>query len=231
MSPDEPAGITAPVTARMSAQTRVMRRARSSTPQTPGRKPPRYPNVCLLYTARVAVSLPVFLTGTVMFEVSSTSHLSKAAQYEELLAQARALLTGETDWIANAANFSALVFHSLSDLNWAGFYFHDGRELVVGPFQGKPACVRIPLGKGVCGTAAQTRETQVVRDVHAFAGHIACDSASQSEIVVPLVAPDGTLIGVWDVDSPVVARFDEEDAKGMEALCAMFIEAALPRGA
>jgi GAF domain-containing protein len=208
-----------------------MRRARSSTPQTPGRKPPRYPNVCLLYTARVAVSLPVFLTGTVMFEVSSTSHLSKAAQYEELLAQARALLTGETDWIANAANFSALVFHSLSDLNWAGFYFHDGRELVVGPFQGKPACVRIPLGKGVCGTAAQTRETQVVRDVHAFAGHIACDSASQSEIVVPLVAPDGTLIGVWDVDSPVVARFDEEDAKGMEALCATFIEAALPRGA
>ena len=166
-----------------------------------------------------------------MFEVSSASHLPKAAQYEELVAQARALLAGEPDWIANAANFSAFVFHSLSDLNWAGFYFHDGRELVVGPFQGKPACVRIALGKGVCGTAAQTRQTQVVRDVHEFPGHIACDSASQSEIVVPLVAPDGTLIGVWDVDSPVVARFDEEDAKGMEALCAVFIEAALPRAA
>jgi L-methionine (R)-S-oxide reductase len=183
----------------------------------------------LIYTARLAVPLSAFNTDAVMFEVSSASHLPKAAQYEELVAQARALLAGETDWIANAANFSAFVFHSLSDLNWAGFYFHDGRELVVGPFQGKPACVRIALGKGVCGTAAQTRQTQVVRDVHEFPGHIACDSASQSEIVVPLVAPDGTLIGVWDVDSPVVARFDEEDAKGMEALCAVFIEAALPR--
>jgi GAF domain-containing protein len=166
-----------------------------------------------------------------MFEVSSATHLPKAAHYEELVAQARSLLADETDWIANAANFSAFVFHSLSDLNWAGFYFHDGQELVVGPFQGKPACVRIALGKGVCGTAAQTRQTQVVRDVHEFPGHIACDSASQSEIVVPLVAPDGTLIGVWDVDSPSVARFDEEDAKGMEALCAVFIEAALPRAA
>ncbi|HEX7931943.1 MAG TPA: GAF domain-containing protein [Paraburkholderia sp.] len=164
-----------------------------------------------------------------MFEVSSASHLPKGAHYEELVAQARALLADETDWIANAANFSSFVFHSLSDLNWAGFYFHDGHELVVGPFQGKPACVRIALGKGVCGTAAQTRQTQVVRDVHEFPGHIACDSASQSEIVVPLVAPDGTLIGVWDVDSPIPARFDEEDAKGMQALCAVFIEAALPR--
>jgi L-methionine (R)-S-oxide reductase len=186
-------------------------------------------NVGLIYTARLAVPLSAFITDAVMFEVSSASHLPKAAQYEELAAQARALLAGEPDWIANAANFSAFVFHSLSDLNWAGFYFHDGRELVVGPFQGKPACVRIALGKGVCGTAAQTRQTQVVRDVHEFPGHIACDSASQSEIVVPLVAPDGTLIGVWDVDSPVVARFDEEDAKGMEALCAVFIESALPR--
>jgi GAF domain-containing protein len=166
-----------------------------------------------------------------MFEVAPASHLSKPAQYEELVAQVRSLLAGEPDWIANAANFSALLFHSLSELNWAGFYFYDGRELVVGPFQGKPACVRIPLGKGVCGTAAQTRLTQVVRDVNAFPGHIACDSASQSEIVVPLVAPDGTLIGVWDVDSPVVARFDAQDAKGMEALCAVYIEAALPRGA
>src|ERR1700750_2354414 len=153
-----------------------------------------------------------------MFEVSSSSHLPKAAHYEELVAQARSLLADETDWIANAANFSAFVFHSLSDLNWAGFYFHDGRELVVGPFQGKPACVRIALGKGVCGTAAQTRQTQVVRDVNAFDGHIACDAASQSEIVVPLVRADGSLLGVWDVDSPSIARFDDEDRAGMEAL-------------
>ncbi len=160
-----------------------------------------------------------------MFQLSGdTSALSRAAQYEELVAQARALLADETDRIANAANFSALVYHSLQDLNWAGFYFYDGIELVVGPFQGKPACVRIGLGKGVCGTAAQTRSTQVVRDVHAFAGHIACDSASQSEIVVPLIAGDGTLIGVWDVDSPVIDRFDDEDAAGMEALCRVFVE-------
>jgi L-methionine (R)-S-oxide reductase len=116
------------------------------------------------------------------------------------------------------------VFNSLDGLNWAGFYFFDGKELVVGPFQGKPACVRIPLGKGVCGTAAKTRETQVVPDVHAFAGHIACDSASQSEIVVPLVAADGSLIGVWDVDSPHLARFDDADAKGMVELCRVFVE-------
>lgn len=160
-----------------------------------------------------------------MFQLSSgTTPLSKAAQYAELLTQARSLLADETDRIANAANFSALVYHALNDLNWAGFYFYDGTELVVGPFQGKPACVRIGLGKGVCGTAAQTRSTQVVRDVHAFAGHIACDAASESEIVVPLIAADGTLIGVWDVDSPVVGRFDDEDAAGMEALCQVFVE-------
>ncbi len=149
---------------------------------------------------------------------------SKAEQYDELLAQARSLLSDETDRIANAANFSALVYHTLPDLNWSGFYFFDGVELVVGPFQGKPACVRIALGRGVCGTAAQTRLTQVVRDVHEFPGHIACDSASQSEVVVPLIARDGTLVGVWDVDSPGVDRFDADDAKGMEALCAVFME-------
>src|SRR3954469_11201655 len=164
-----------------------------------------------------------------MFQTAPLLSAGKADQYAELAEQARGLLHGERDRIANAANFAALVYQALPDLNWAGFYFHDGRELVVGPFQGKPACVRIALGKGVCGTAAQTRETQIGRDVHEFPGHIACDSASQSEVVVPLVAPDGTLIGVWDVDSPVLARFDEEDAKGMEALCAVFIEAALPR--
>jgi L-methionine (R)-S-oxide reductase len=151
---------------------------------------------------------------------------TKANQYRELLAQARSLLSDETDRIANAANFSALVYHTLSELNWSGFYFFDGTELVVGPFQGKPACVRIALGKGVCGTAAQTRETQVVRDVHEFPGHIACDSASQSEIVVPLIAKDGTLVGVWDVDSPIVNRFDTDDAHGMEALCSVFMELA-----
>ncbi|HEY2000467.1 GAF domain-containing protein [Paraburkholderia sp.] len=162
-----------------------------------------------------------------MFQVSSdTSQLSKPAQYEELAAQARSLMADETDWIANAANFASLVFNSLPGLNWAGFYFYDGTELVVGPFQGKPACVRIALGKGVCGTAAQTRVTQVVRDVHEFPGHIACDSASQSEVVVPLIAADGSLIGVWDVDSPLLARFDDEDAKGMEALCKVFVELA-----
>lgn len=151
---------------------------------------------------------------------------SKAEQYQELLAQARSLLSDETDRIANAANFSALVYHTLPDSNWSGFYFFDGAELVVGPFQGKPACVRIALGKGVCGTAAKTRETQVVRDVHEFPGHIACDSASQSEIVVPLIAKDNSLVGVWDVDSPIVNRFDADDARGMEALCKVFMELA-----
>ncbi|WP_296659757.1 GAF domain-containing protein [Paraburkholderia sp.] len=159
-----------------------------------------------------------------MFAPASRLPTDKPALYETLAAQARVMIEGEPDVIANAANFSSLVFNSLEGLNWAGFYFFDGKELVVGPFQGKPACVRIALGKGVCGTAAQTRETQIVRDVNAFAGHIACDSASQSEIVVPLVAPDGTLIGVWDVDSPLLARFDDEDAKGMEALCSAFVE-------
>ncbi|MEQ5838587.1 GAF domain-containing protein [Paraburkholderia acidicola] len=156
------------------------------------------------------------------------SSQSKPDHYAELVAQARSLLADEHDLIANAANFSSLVFHSLADVNWAGFYFHDGRELVVGPFQGKPACVRIALGRGVCGTAAQSRTTQLVRDVHAFPGHIACDAASESEIVVPLVAAGGTLVGVWDVDSPVLNRFDEDDARGMEALCGVFMELAWP---
>jgi GAF domain-containing protein len=159
-----------------------------------------------------------------MFQLSPTTHASKREHYAELANQARGLLAGERDLIANAANFSALVFHSLSDLNWAGFYLFDGTELVVGPFQGKPACVRIALGRGVCGAAAQTRQIQLVRDVHAFEGHIACDAASQSEIVVPLVKADGSLLGVWDVDSPSVARFDEDDRVGMAALCAVFMD-------
>jgi GAF domain-containing protein len=158
-----------------------------------------------------------------MFTATALHAGSKSEQYEELAGQARGLLHGESDRIANAANFSALVYGALADLNWAGFYFFDGRELVVGPFQGKPACVRIALDKGVCGAAATTRKTQVVRDVHAFPGHIACDAASQSEIVVPLVL-DGVLIGVFDVDSPKTARFDDDDRVGMERLAEIFLE-------
>jgi GAF domain-containing protein len=159
-----------------------------------------------------------------MFHIQTRAAASKAEQYAELVEQVLGMLAGEPNLIANAANFAALVFHSLPDFNWAGFYLYDGTELVVGPFQGKPACVRIALGRGVCGTAAQTRQTQLVRDVNAFDGHIACDAASQSEIVVPLVKADGTLLGVWDVDSPSIGRFDEEDRAGMEAVCAVFME-------
>ncbi len=157
-----------------------------------------------------------------MFEAAPIVADSKAALYAELAVQARALLQGEPDRIANAANLSALAYQALPDLNWVGFYFFDGTELVLGPFQGKPACVRIPLNRGVCGAAASQRQTQLVPDVHAFPGHIACDAASRSEIVVPLVHR-GELIGVWDVDSPVPDRFDEDDRKGMEALCAVFL--------
>jgi GAF domain-containing protein len=153
---------------------------------------------------------------------------SKPEQYAQLLGQARGMLAGERDRIANAANLSALVYHALPQLNWVGFYFFDGTELVVGPFQGLPACVRIPLHKGVCGAAARTRTTQRVADVHAFPGHIACDAASRSELVVPLVAGDeligGALIGVLDLDSPVPDRFDEDDQAGLEAIAALFVE-------
>lgn len=163
-----------------------------------------------------------------MFELSAHEYGSKKAHYADLLEQVQGLLAGERDLIANAANFSALVFNSLHQLNWAGFYLFDGHELVVGPFQGKPACVRIALGSGVCGTAAQTCMTQVVADVNAFPGHIACDAASQSEIVVPLIKPDGTLLGVWDVDSFVVDRFNNDDRTGMQALCAVFMSSLQP---
>lgn len=148
---------------------------------------------------------------------------SKPEQYDLLLAQARALIEGESDRVANAANLSALVYHALPDLNWVGFYFYDGRELVVGPFQGQPACVRIALDKGVCGAAASTRQTQLVPDVHAFPGHIACDSASNSEIVVPLVK-NGELVGVFDIDSPVLDRFDADDQRGLEEIARIFVE-------
>ena len=148
---------------------------------------------------------------------------SKPEQYAQLLEQARALLHGERDRIANAANLSALVYHALPDLNWVGFYFFDGTELVVGPFQGLPACVRIPLDKGVCGAAARTRTTQRVEDVNAFPGHIACDSASRSELVVPLYRGDA-LLGVFDLDSPLPARFDVDDQKGLEAIARAYLE-------
>ena len=155
---------------------------------------------------------------------STTLTGSKPEQYAQLLAQARALVHGESDRIANAANLSALVYHALPQLNWVGFYFFDGTELVVGPFQGLPACVRIPLHKGVCGAAASSRQTQRVDDVDAFPGHIACDSASRSELVVPLVH-DGALVGVFDLDSPVTSRFDADDQAGLEAIAGVFVEA------
>ena len=158
-----------------------------------------------------------------MFNTTLIHAADKPTLYAELTQQVRGVLHGERNLIANAANFGALVYHSLPEVNWAGFYLFDGTELVVGPFQGKPACIRIALGRGVCGTAAQTRETQLVRDVNTHPNHIYCDSASQSEIVVPLVKADGTLLGVWDVDSPVVDRFDDDDRTGMEALCAVFM--------
>ena len=157
-----------------------------------------------------------------MFTAATISHDDPREFYKELAQQLEGLLAGERDAIANAANMAALIFTSLPDLNWAGFYFLRGDTLVLGPFQGKPACVRIALGRGVCGTAATTRQTQLVRDVNAFDGHIACDSASRSEIVVPLFDAK-RLLGVWDADSPTLARFDDDDRVGMENLCAVFM--------
>jgi GAF domain-containing protein len=146
----------------------------------------------------------------------------KPADYRRLAQELAALLQGEEDLIANAANTAALIFDALPEINWAGFYFLKGEELIVGPFQGKPACVRIPLGRGVCGTAAAERRTLVVPDVQEFPGHIACDAASRSEIVIPLLAAD-SLWGVLDIDSPQPARFDAADAAGLEHLTALFV--------
>ncbi len=157
-----------------------------------------------------------------MFTVERIQHGSKSEQYASLADQARGLLAAERDMIANAANFSALLYHTLEDVNWVDFYFFKEGELVVGPFQGKPACVRIALGRGVCGGAAAARKTVLVPDVDAFPGHIACDAASRAEVVVPLVR-DGALLGVLDIDSPVAARFDEDDVKGLEALAQIFL--------
>lgn len=146
---------------------------------------------------------------------------SKAGLYRELAAALDALTSDEPDAIANMANAAALLWQYLPDLNWAGFYRMVDGELVLGPFQGKPACIRIAVGRGVCGAAAETRRTQLVADVHAFPGHIACDAASASELVIPILAADGRLIGVLDLDSPNAGRFDADDAAGCEALVAL----------
>jgi GAF domain-containing protein len=147
---------------------------------------------------------------------------SKIKIYSSLTEQVRTLLEGERDLIANAANVASLLYHSLPDLNWAGFYLNKGADLVLGPFQGQPACVRIPIGKGVCGTAAKQRQTILVDNVHDFPGHIACDSASNSEIVVPLMKHE-RLLGVLDLDSPSLGRFDDDDARGLNELVEVLV--------
>lgn len=160
-----------------------------------------------------------------MSAAPATSGLDKPGTFAELGQQLAGVLDGERDGLANCANTAALIYHALPELNWAGFYFLRGEELVLGPFQGKVACVRIPLGRGVCGTSAARRETLVVPDVHAFPGHIACDADSRSEIVLPLVR-SGALLGVLDIDSPRPDRFDPHDARGLEALVAQLLEAS-----
>jgi L-methionine (R)-S-oxide reductase len=160
-----------------------------------------------------------------MHTAKSTAELPKAAAYRELQGQLTALLAGERNALANSANTCALLYEALPNLNWAGFYFLHGRELVLGPFQGKVACVRIALGKGVCGTAAERRETLIVPDVDAFPGHIACDAASRSEIVVPLIQ-DGQLLGVLDLDSFQLNRFDQEDATGLNGIVSVLLQSS-----
>ena len=160
-----------------------------------------------------------------MHVVKSGAELSKPAAYRELQGQLTALFAGERDGLANAANMSALLFETLPNLNWAGFYFLRGRELVLGPFQGKVACVRIELGRGVCGSAALSKETLIVPDVDAFPGHIACDAASRSEIVVPLIQ-NGQLLGVLDLDSFQLNRFDQEDSVGLNAIVAVLLQSS-----
>ena len=158
-----------------------------------------------------------------IFDLPKSETTSKRELYDQLASQLSSLLAGERDLIANAANFSSLLFYALPDLNWAGFYFAKDGELVLGPFQGKPACVRIRIGQGVCGTAAATRATTIVPNVHEFPGHIACDSASNSEIVVPIFK-DKQLIGVLDLDSHALSRFDQDDERGLERLVDIFVK-------
>ena len=173
------------------------------------------------------------MTETEIFKIMSIlssqmlakPNASKAELYAHIAQQLRGLLAGERDFIANAANLSSLLYHSLPEVNWVGLYLQKNGELVLGPFQGKPACIRIAMGKGVCGTAAQTRQTILVDNVHEFPGHIACDSESNSEIVVPLIIED-RLIGVFDLDSPSFGRFDEEDAAGLNEVVEIFLDSS-----
>lgn len=158
-----------------------------------------------------------------MFNVNSQRFATKSACYKHLHTQLQYLIEEERDLIANASNAAALLYHTLPDVNWAGFYFNRHDELVLGPFQGKPACVRIAMGKGVCGTCAQKKETVIVKNVHEFPGHIACDSASNSEIVIPIVKFN-KLIGLLDVDSPLENRFDQEDKLGLETFVGIFCQ-------
>jgi L-methionine (R)-S-oxide reductase len=160
-----------------------------------------------------------------MHVIKSAPGLSKAGLYREISVQLSGLFSAERDGLANTANMCAVLFHMLPDVNWVGFYFLHGGELVLGPFQGKVACVRVPLGRGVCGTAAVRRETLVVPDVNQFPGHIACDASSRSEIVVPLVLA-GRLLGVLDLDSPNLSRFDHEDRDGLEAAAKILLQSS-----
>ncbi len=162
-----------------------------------------------------------------MFHATDRPAGSKPEIYAEIMRQARGLFEGERDPIANAANLAALIAWGLADLNWSGFYIARGEELVLGPFAGRPACVRIPFGRGVCGAAAARRESVLVPDVEAFPGHIACDAASRAELVVPLIR-DGAVAGVLDLDSPLPGRFDEDDRLGCEALVALYLSASDP---
>lgn len=158
-------------------------------------------------------------------EITKQKSEQREDYYQQLLEQLRSLLESETNRIANLANAAALLYHSLKDINWAGFYLYEQGELIVGPFQGKPACVHIALGKGVCGTAAQQQQTIRVANVHQFAGHIACDTASNAEIVIPLLK-DGKLLGVLDIDSPRENRFDALDQKYLEAFAQIVVTAS-----
>ena len=161
-----------------------------------------------------------------MFEETAIAVSDKVELYRELAQQLGGLLSGERDAIANAANTAALLFASLPDLNWVGFYFlRSPEELVLGPFQGRPACVRIAVGRGVCGTAVERRQSMLIEDVHAFADHIACDAASRSELVVPLIR-DRRILGVIDLDSPLLSRFDLDDQRGIEAIAAIYVKAS-----
>jgi L-methionine (R)-S-oxide reductase len=157
-----------------------------------------------------------------MYELTNLSS-DKTMQYKQMIKQLHSLLKDETDWLANLANTASFLFHSLDDINWSGFYLMKTNELVLGPFMGKPACVRIPIGKGVCGTAVAEEKTQLVFDVHQFPGHIACDAASRSEIVLPLRI-EGKIVGVLDIDSPSVGRFDEVDKQYLQQLVTTLID-------